>query len=76
MRRPPVLGLLVALATLSPAIGSAQTSKPNIVFILADDLGHGDLGCYNKASKIPTPNLDKLADRQARNVIAGSGDTR
>lgn len=35
--------------------------KPNIVFILADDMGYGDVGCYNSVSKIPTPNMDKLA---------------
>jgi len=35
--------------------------KPNIVYILADDMGYGDMGCNNPDSKIPTPNLDRLA---------------
>lgn len=35
--------------------------KPNVLILYADDLGFGDLGCYNPDSKIPTPNLDQLA---------------
>lgn len=40
--------------------------KPNIVLILADDLGYGDIKCYNPDSKIPTPNIDKLASQGLR----------
>ncbi|WP_422080619.1 sulfatase family protein [Ulvibacterium sp.] len=39
---------------------------PNIVIILADDLGYGDLGSYNENSLVPTPNLDKLANEGIR----------
>lgn len=39
----------------------AQQSPPNIIFILADDLGYGDLQCLNPNGKIPTPNIDKIA---------------
>ncbi len=39
---------------------------PNIVIILADDLGHGDLTCYNQNSKIPTPNMDRIASQGMR----------
>jgi arylsulfatase A len=38
-----------------------QSSLPNIVFILADDLGYGDISCFNENSKIITPNIDNLA---------------
>lgn len=48
--------------------------KPNIIYILADDMGYGDMQCNNPNCKIPTPNLNKLAERGMRftNVHAGS----
>jgi arylsulfatase A-like enzyme len=42
-----------------------SSDPPNVVYVLADDLGYGDVGCFNDESKIPTPNLDRLA-RQGR----------
>lgn len=45
-------------------IGYAQQKKPNIILILADDLGYSDLGAYG--SEISTPNLDRLANEGLR----------
>lgn len=47
-------------------------SRPNIIVILADDLGIGDVGCYNAASKIATPHLDRLAKEGIRFTDAHS----
>ena len=53
--------LIVALATLAAmGVFAAETNRPNIVFILADDLGYGELGCFGQ-TRIKTPHLDKLA---------------
>ena len=49
------------LATVSLCGNAAnKDSKPNIIFILCDDMGYGDLGCYGQ-KYIQTPNLDRMA---------------
>ena len=59
--------LLVLCLVIGPRDLLAQElNKPNIVIILADDLGYGDLASYNSASLIPTPNLDQLASEGIR----------
>jgi arylsulfatase A len=56
--------LVVAAMPLAARLLRAQTRTPNIVFILCDDLGYGDLACYG--SKIRTPNLDRMASEGVR----------
>jgi arylsulfatase A-like enzyme len=55
------LGYGAAALAMPRALLGGQKQYPNIVFIMADDMGYGDVGCYNPESKIPTPNIDKLA---------------
>lgn len=63
----PVLGLSAVGLSLSAAPAPARpVASPNVVLILADDLGWGDPRCYNPASRIPTPNLDRLAAQGMR----------
>ena len=57
----------LALLLLPLALCAADARKPNILVILADDLGYGDVQCYNPTrGKIPTPHLDKLASQGMR----------
>ena len=56
------LSFLLFLLPCFLVLMAADSEKfPNVVLILADDLGYGDVGCYNPESKIRTPNLDRLA---------------
>ena len=61
--------LLFVLTTFS--LGAAPNT-PNVVLLLADDMGFGDLGANNPKSKIPTPNLDRLAKEGTRFTDAHS----
>ncbi len=63
-------------SSLSKALSSARagSGKPSIIFILADDLGYGDLGCYGQG-KIKTPNLDRLAAEGMRFTSFYAGST-
>lgn len=65
--------LVVLLAAIPLGITAAQSSKPNIVYVLADDFGYGDARCYNPDAKIPTPNIDRLATQGMRFTDAHSG---
>jgi arylsulfatase A len=60
MKRRSFLASLAALPT------AAARRLPNIVYVLADDLGWGDLRCYNAESAIPTPHADRLASQGMR----------
>lgn len=69
--------IIAALALFQPMARAADTatgqteSRPNVVLIVADDLGYGDLGCYG-AIKIKTPNIDRLAASGVRFTDAHS----
>jgi arylsulfatase len=60
MNRPLLLALIVLAACSSP-VKEEASKKPNIIYIMADDLGYGDLGAYGQ-KKIKTPHIDALAE--------------
>src|SRR5207244_10206770 len=69
--------IVLSLAALSRiGLSTAYAAdRPNIIVILADDLGYGDLKCYNPDSKIPTPTLDRLASQGMRFIDAHASDS-
>ena len=61
---------LLLMAYMSGVIGqpssiSSKKSSPNVIYIYADDLGYGEIGCYGQ-KKIKTPNLDRMAKEGIR----------
>ena len=72
-RKDFLLSSAAALSLGNRGLSALAEPRPNIVFVLADDLGFGDLGCYGQ-TRIQTPNIDRLAAEGLRfsNTYAGS----
>ena len=75
VRRIASLCALLLAAAWPACVGAAKPATPNIVLIYADDLGYGDLSCYNPEAKAATPRLDRLAQQGMRFTDAHSPST-
>ncbi len=75
MNKKLLLAISPLLVLTTAQSAEKKPNQPNIVIIYADDMGYGDLNCQNPNSKIPTPNLDKLASEGMRftNAHSSSG---
>jgi len=61
-------------AAAAPLLAQTGAKKPNVILIVADDLGYGDLGCYGQP-RIKTPNIDQMAKEGVRFTQAYAGST-
>ena len=68
-----IILLSLSIIMIHLSCGSHASSHPNIVFILADDMGYGDLSSLNPESKIPTPSMDRIANEGMYFTDAHSG---
>ena len=66
--------VLIAQVIYSQPVSAKSSDRPNIIYIMADDLGYGDLGCYGQ-KVIQTPNIDRLAKQGMRFTDHYSGHT-
>jgi uncharacterized sulfatase len=74
MNLPRILSALALGCGLVAAVAVAQTPRPNLIFILADDLGYGELGCYGQ-KRVQTPHLDRMAAEGMRFTQFYAGST-
>ena len=70
----PIKALYLLCLLLTVPMALSAMAKPNVIYILADDLGIGDLGCYGQ-QKLKTPNIDRLAEEGMRFTDHYSGNT-
>jgi arylsulfatase A-like enzyme len=75
MFRYLLLSLASVFLLVAPAVAKDFTKLPNILIIYADDLGYGDLSCYNPESAYETPRLDLMAAEGIRFTDAHSPST-
>ncbi len=71
----PAAAILAAALAVGGALAAQSTARPHVLLILADDLGYGDLSCYNAEAKVETPHLDRLATQGLRFTDAHSPST-
>ena len=69
---PTLISALFAMMVPAPTF--ADQPHPNVIFILADDLGYGDIGCFGQRL-IQTPNIDRLAAQGVRFTQSYAGTT-
>lgn len=74
-KRKLIIQFLVLIAVLQQALGQGTPKRPNIIFIVADDLGYGNLTSYNPAHKVPTPNIDGIGKAGTKFTRFYSGNT-
>ena len=73
-REATIITTFFLLFCASSQLHAQSSKKPNIIFIFADDLGYGDIGCYGQ-KKIETPNIDQLASQGLKFTNFYSGST-